>query len=212
MSPRGQRWVLLALLLVLLLISASLLPREAVWAWLEAPGGVGVALSLALMVLASLTAFPTEAVALANGAIYGPVAGTALTWGGAMLGAHLAHALALRLAPPLPPRWAALQQAVSEPGTLLTIRLIPLFPFFLVNYACGLAQVGRWRFFWTTGLGILPLSVLLSGLGERAAQDPRWLLALAALAALMALLARRRRRRPPPASMGPHPEDQGVAP
>lgn len=39
---------------------------------------------------------------------------------------------------------------------LLTLRLIPLFPFFLINIAAGLSNVKFKTFFWTTSIGIIP--------------------------------------------------------
>lgn len=178
---RAAPWLLLAAMLLIGVVGWQQgVTVSQVEAWLRSPAGV--TLSVGLMGLAALSAFPAEAVALSNGAVHGPLWGTALTWSGAMLGAGLAYALAHRWAPPPGPMLRRIQAAADDPLALLTVRLIPLFPFFLVNYACGIARVPRWRFAWTTALGILPLSVILSGLGEQGRQDPRALLVLAALA------------------------------
>lgn len=39
---------------------------------------------------------------------------------------------------------------------LLTLRSIPIFPFFLVNIFAGLTRVPFWTFLWTTSVGIIP--------------------------------------------------------
>ena len=39
---------------------------------------------------------------------------------------------------------------------LLTLRFIPLFPFFLINIAAGLTKIKPSKFLWTTILGIIP--------------------------------------------------------
>ena len=39
---------------------------------------------------------------------------------------------------------------------LLTLRFIPLFPFFLINLCAGLTRIPLWTFAWTTLVGILP--------------------------------------------------------
>lgn len=39
---------------------------------------------------------------------------------------------------------------------LLTLRFIPLFPFFLINLCAGLTRIPLWTFYWTTAVGILP--------------------------------------------------------
>lgn len=48
---------------------------------------------------------------------------------------------------------------------LLTLRLIPLFPFFLVNLFSGLSRVPLKTFIWTTSLGIIPGSFAYAYLG-----------------------------------------------
>jgi uncharacterized membrane protein YdjX (TVP38/TMEM64 family) len=42
---------------------------------------------------------------------------------------------------------------------LLTLRLIPVFPFFLINLLAGLTNIKLSTFIWTTSLGIIPGSV-----------------------------------------------------
>lgn len=48
---------------------------------------------------------------------------------------------------------------------LLTLRLIPIFPFFLINLMAGLTKVPSWTFIWTTALGIIPGSFAYAYLG-----------------------------------------------
>lgn len=42
---------------------------------------------------------------------------------------------------------------------LLTLRLIPVFPFFLINVLAGVASVKLRTFIWTTAVGIIPGSI-----------------------------------------------------
>jgi uncharacterized membrane protein YdjX (TVP38/TMEM64 family) len=42
---------------------------------------------------------------------------------------------------------------------LITLRMIPLFPFFSVNYFAGVTKMPLPRYVWSTALGMLPLSV-----------------------------------------------------
>lgn len=39
---------------------------------------------------------------------------------------------------------------------LFTLRLVPVFPFFLVNLLMGFTQISTWNFFWISQLGMLP--------------------------------------------------------
>lgn len=48
---------------------------------------------------------------------------------------------------------------------LLTLRLIPIFPFFIINIACGVLGVRLKAFFWGTLLGIIPGSVIYVWVG-----------------------------------------------
>jgi len=43
---------------------------------------------------------------------------------------------------------------------LLTLRLVPVFPFFLINLLAGLTGISLFTFFWTTAVGIIPGSVV----------------------------------------------------
>lgn len=48
---------------------------------------------------------------------------------------------------------------------LLSLRLIPVFPFFLINILAGLTTVKFKTFLWTTALGIIPGSFIYAYLG-----------------------------------------------
>jgi uncharacterized membrane protein YdjX (TVP38/TMEM64 family) len=50
---------------------------------------------------------------------------------------------------------------------LLTLRLIPIFPFFLINIMAGLSKIRMSIFVWTTALGIIPGSFVYCIAGKR---------------------------------------------
>lgn len=52
---------------------------------------------------------------------------------------------------------------------LLTLRLIPVFPFFLINLLAGVTAVKAFTFVWTTALGIIPGSFVFAYLGHAGA-------------------------------------------
>jgi uncharacterized membrane protein YdjX (TVP38/TMEM64 family) len=135
----------------------------------------GVLASIGMMILHSFIPFPAEFVAIANGVIFGPVWGTVITWVGAMLGAFLAFLLARRLGQPFVRRVLSkrkvqnLERWVAKHGlgTLFISRFIPIISFNLINYAAGLTKISWWTFGWTTGLGILPMTVLMVVMGDQ---------------------------------------------
>jgi len=135
----------------------------------------GILGSVALMMIHSFIPFPAELLACANGMIYGAVWGTAITWTGAMLGAVPAFGLARRLGRPFVERmvamrdWRVLDDWAAKNGwqVILIGRFIPVIAFNLINYAAGLTTMRWWTFTWVTGLGILPLTVLMVCLGDQ---------------------------------------------
>lgn len=175
---------------------------ESAEALIRSWGAWGVAASIALMVAHSFLPFPAEVVALANGMVYGPLWGAVITWVGAMLGAATAFALGRALGRPfvlraLPERHRRALDAWSlrQGGpALLASRLVPVIAFNLINYAAALTPISWWTFLWATGLGILPLTILLSVLGENVLDMSAGMwLALTALAVLAWLAWRYRR-------------------
>jgi len=168
-------------------------------------GSWGIAGSIGLMVLHSFVPFPADFLALANGMLYGPVWGIAITWTGAMLGAFAAFGLARWLGRPFVARmvarrdwqvlddWAARQGA----GMVLIARFIPVIAFNLINYAAGLTRMSWWTFAWTTGIGILPMTALMVIMGDNidTLAWEWWLLLLAA--ALVLWFAVRHKLTPP---------------
>jgi len=50
---------------------------------------------------------------------------------------------------------------------LLSVRFIPVFPFFLINMLSGLTNIGLRTFVWTTALGILPGSIVYTFAGSQ---------------------------------------------
>jgi uncharacterized membrane protein YdjX (TVP38/TMEM64 family) len=147
---------------------------------IRASGNWGVAVPIGLMVMHSFIPFPAEVIALANGIIYGTTFGTLITWTGAMLGAQAAFWTARSFGEPIVERLVRADRRthvdrwIAKNGTaaLLTMRLIPVIAFNLINYAAGLANVRRWTFTWTTALGILPLAFLMVAAGDQLKNIP----------------------------------------
>lgn len=134
--------------------------------------------SITLMVLHPILPFPAELIAAANGSLFGFLWGTAITWTGAMLGAALSFGVARSLGRPTLRRVASagfhrrIEQWQGRPAYLLMIRLVPVISFNLINYAAGVTGLGWWRFLWTTGLGILPITVASVVLGQELLEAP----------------------------------------
>jgi uncharacterized membrane protein YdjX (TVP38/TMEM64 family) len=179
----------LGVLLALTELSANL-DVQVLAARIRGLGAWGSLAVIGLMVVHSFAPFPAEILALCAGAVYGTVWGTMLIWVGAMIGASLSFALARWLGQPFvnavlgPASRAKLDGWTAEQGavTLLVARFIPVIAFNLINYAAGLTRVSWATFLWTTGVGILPLTVLMVWLGARMIElSWPWLLGLSAV-------------------------------
>lgn len=211
-------WIAVALLALALVVLALLDERligfwdkwarmhdiEALAQSMRELGNWGVAVSIGLMTVHSFIPFPAELVALANGLVYGTMVGTLITWTGAMLGAQAAFWTARSFGRSLVERHvhaerrARIDRWLARNGTfaLLTMRLMPVVAFNLVNYAAGLARVRWWTFTWTTAIGILPLTLLMVAAGDRLNDIPMRLVAALLVAGLLLwILLRWLRRR-----------------
>lgn len=161
--------------------------------------------SIVLMVVHSFLPFPSELITLANGMVFGPFWGSAITWVGAMLGAISTFGLVRLLSRPFVHRMLSenqlrrLSQWSSTQGgmALLIGRLIPVIAFNLLNYGAALTEISWWTFIWATGIGILPLTILLNvfGAGILAMKAWNWMgLLLGVVVVAGWVLARRRSR------------------
>ena len=66
-------------------------------------------------------------------------------------------------------RWRQVDRWTERQGwrAVFVSRFFPIISFNLVNYAAGLTQIRWWTFAWATGLGILPVTLLLVFVGNR---------------------------------------------
>jgi uncharacterized membrane protein YdjX (TVP38/TMEM64 family) len=53
------------------------------------------------------------------------------------------------------------------PSYLLVLRILPLLPFFAVNYCAGITKIPLRTFLWTTSLGIIPGSLIHAYIGQQ---------------------------------------------
>lgn len=115
-------------------------------------------------VAASVTLAPAFLLTFAAGAVFGLLRGTLLVYVGAVLGSSAVFAIASPLAQSRLLRWmtrdervAAVRSAVVGQATwvMFLLRLSPVVPFVLLNYALALSGV-RYRDFVVASVGMLP--------------------------------------------------------
>ncbi len=132
-------------------------------------------------VVAVAASIPGAAVlTLAAGAIFGLVLGTIVVSFASSVGALLAFLAARYLLQELVQSRFARQLGPINDGMrregwvyLLTLRLVPVLPFFLVNLASALTPIKAWRFYWVSQLGMLAGTLVYVNAGTRLAQVGR---------------------------------------
>ncbi len=141
-------------------------------AWLSGFGAWSPAIYVAAYALGTVVFAPGALFALAGGAMFGPVAGTLFNLTGATIGAALAFLIARFLAGD----WVA-RRAGARLGRLIRgveaegwrfvafVRLVPIFPFNLSNYAFGLTRIPFASYVATSFFTMAPGALAYTWLG-----------------------------------------------
>lgn len=119
---------------------------------------------MAIYILQTALSLPGAAIlSLAAGAIFGSVMGTVYANIAATIGATLAFLVTRYLLRDVVlnkfgSKLEGLNRELEERGFnyLIFLRLVPLFPFFLINLAAGLTKLPLRTFFFGTMIGIIP--------------------------------------------------------
>lgn len=147
--------------------------RAAFEAYYAAHPAQTIALYFALYVVSVALSIPGAAVlTLAAGALFGLLWGTVIVSFASSLGATLAFLVSrFLLRDALQARYAdklgALNEGMRRDGGfyLFTLRLVPAFPFFLINLVMGLTSIRTWTFYWVSQLGMLAGTVVYVNAG-----------------------------------------------
>jgi uncharacterized membrane protein YdjX (TVP38/TMEM64 family)/rhodanese-related sulfurtransferase len=162
----------LAAAITLAVIYRDRFDAEALEAWIKGSGAVAPLLFMLLYAVATVLFLPGSVLTLAGGALFGPVLGTVYNLTGATLGATLAFLIARYLASD----WIAakaggrtrqLINGVEGEGWRFVafVRLVPLFPFNLLNYALGLTRLRLLHYIIATYVFMLPGAIAYTYLG-----------------------------------------------
>lgn len=137
-------------------------------AWVDSLGPLGPLVFIGGYAAATLAFVPGSVLTLAGGAIFGLLNGSLYALTGATLGATLSFLLVRYAAREAierrlegNPRFQAIDHAVAQQGIkiVLLLRLSPIFPFNLLNYALGLTKVPLKSYVFAS-IGMLPGTVL----------------------------------------------------
>lgn len=210
------RWFVLVV--VVTGIAVALMYRDqfdaaALEQWVQDAGLAGPLVFMAIYAIATIFFLPGSVLTLAGGALFGPILGTFYNLTGATVGAVLAFLVARYLASDWVEqktggRLRQLKQGVEGEGWRFVafVRLVPFFPFNLLNYALGLTRIRLSHYLIATYLFMLPGAIAYTYLGyasreavagsEGLIQKALLALALLAVVAFLPRLIGRLRRGP----------------
>jgi uncharacterized membrane protein YdjX (TVP38/TMEM64 family) len=186
MNQFAKRLIILALIVAALLALWFFTPagelvnfrslfenRNQLLDFVKARYGISVAVYIFVYIAATALSIPGATVlTLLGGFFFGPWLATLYINAGATLGAFIIF-LAARyfLGEGIQSRYGDKLEKFNReidrngPNYMFTLRLIPIFPFFLVNLFAGFTTISPRRFLWTTSLGIIPGSLAYAWLG-----------------------------------------------
>lgn len=185
-----KRFIVICLILIALLITwqaggFSLLTLEnlkaqqaALISWRDLhPVGASVAFFLFYVLVTALSIPGAVIMTLAGGALFG------LLWGGILISfaSTLGATLAMLASRYLISDWvrrkfassiAPIDAGVAKDGPfyLFTLRLIPIFPFFMINLLMGLTRMPAKTFWWVSQLGMLAGTLVFVNAGTQLAK------------------------------------------
>ena len=139
---------------------------------------VVLAVFFAIYVAVTAASLPGAAIlTLAAGALFGLVVGTVLVSVASTLGAVLAflssrYVLRDTVEAKFGERLKAINNGLERDGAfyLFTLRMIPLFPFFVVNLVMGLTRIRTWTYAWVSQVGMLLGTIVYVNAGTQLAQ------------------------------------------
>jgi uncharacterized membrane protein YdjX (TVP38/TMEM64 family)/rhodanese-related sulfurtransferase len=141
--------------------------------WLSGLGMWAPVVYVTFYAAGTVVFLPGSLFALAGGALFGPVWGAALNLLGATIGAGIAFLVARYVAGDWVARKAAgrlkrLIGGVEAEGWRFVafVRLVPLFPFNLTNYALGLTRIGFLQYLVTSFVCMAPGAIAYTWLGH----------------------------------------------
>jgi uncharacterized membrane protein YdjX (TVP38/TMEM64 family) len=175
---KSWKWILFALVLILLIAASRMLPLTA-WLksfnqWVSGIGPAGVVIFIVVYVIATVLFAPGSILTIGAGFVFGLGLGVVAVSIGSVIGASLAFLISRYVARSKiealankNEKFKAIDRAIGEQGWKLVflLRLSPLIPFSLSNYFYGLTAVRFWPYVLASWIGMLPGTLLYVYLG-----------------------------------------------
>lgn len=133
---------------------------------------------MAIYITVTALSLPGAAImTLAGGALFGLTVGTIVISFASTIGATVActvsrYLLRDSVQGKFGDKLTAINKGIDKEGAfyLFTVRLIPVFPFFIVNLLLGLTKMPLLTYFWVSQLGMLPGTMVYVNAGKELAK------------------------------------------
>ncbi|MEW6521147.1 MAG: TVP38/TMEM64 family protein [Thermodesulfobacteriota bacterium] len=137
-----------------------------------------IASYMLIYILATALSLPGAVImTLAGGALFGLLVGTVVISFASTIGATLACLVSRYLLrdwvqKKFGGRLAPINRGIEQEGGfyLFTMRLVPAFPFFLINLAMGITRIPLLQYYWVSQLGMLPGTIVYVNAGKELAR------------------------------------------
>lgn len=175
------RPVLLGLVVIALVVVGRALDAPArlqqTLEWIQSLGWLGIGVYIALYIVVTVLFVPGSILTLGAGFVYGVVQGSIIASVASTLGATAAFLVGRYVARNWVrrriqgrPRFIAIDGALEREGWRIVglVRLSPMLPFNLLNYAFGLTGVSLRDYFFASWIGMIPGTVMYVYFGSLA--------------------------------------------
>lgn len=176
--PPWESWlqngalVVVILVMIWLAFNVRLPDLEELQAQISSFGWAAIVIFIGAYALVALTPIPVTIMAVAGGLLFGGILGSILSIIGAMLGCWGAYWIARGLGRStvlklLGSRAESIQRHLDGAGfeAVFTLRLMPGFPYWPVNYGAGVFGISQRVFVTASGLALIPGQVSLAAIG-----------------------------------------------
>lgn len=173
-----RQWLRLGLFLVVasgvvaIVLNREHISVESMQQFVESLGSAGSLVFIAVYAAGTVLFVPGSVMTIAGGVLFGPLWGTLYNLIGATIGATLAFLISRYVSADWVERKAGgwLKRVISgvdDEGWRFVAftRLVPLFPFFLLNYALGLTRIKLSHYVLTTFVCMTPAAFAFTWLG-----------------------------------------------
>lgn len=151
--------------------------KETIDSYYEAHQSLTMGLYLIIYIVVTALSLPGATIlTLAGGAVFGLFAGTILVSFSSTIGASCAFLVARYLFQEsvqqrFGEKLKTINEGVQKEGAfyLFTLRLIPAFPFFVINLVMGMTPIRLVTFFFVSQLGMLPATIVYVNAGTQLA-------------------------------------------